>query len=405
MDYVLVGVGPGHWPAVFAALLLPVVAVPVWGWVRRRADSGVGWASDLVGGWARTDLGSRCAVWLMLISGVIHCALLLGHQHEAVFTVLFLGTGLAYGWFAWRAVLGRPWRIATTVLLLATLAAYLVVLGQHLEESDQVGLVTALLEMVALGLVAVPPVRGFEGTRRRLLRPLVNVGVVVLIIGVGIYTWEMFFEEHHETVRSGGDTHVAGGHHHGESLGRAQAGTVQLPPGPPPTAEEIRTADDVARRIKAFAARYADPRQAIADGYVLNDDVSVDLQTHYEKKEHVTDGRVADPEAPEMLVYAIVDGRAKLLGVLFQGSRAGSRGPRFAGNIARWHAHNVCVTALPQGSGLVSPLGGCPPLSLMVTTVDMLHVWVVDPPGGPYVEHLDQEWIRDLVAREGIAMQ
>ena len=57
-------------------------------------------------------------------------------------------------------------------------------------------------------------------------------------------------------------------------------------------------------------------------------------------------------------------------------------------------AHNVCLSALPPGLGLVSPFGGCPPLSVDATTPEMMHIWVVANPGGPYAQGLDTAWVR-----------
>jgi hypothetical protein len=159
----------------------------------------------------------------------------------------------------------------------------------------------------------------------------------------------------------------------------------------------------VAARVKAATAKYTHPRRALADGYVLDDPAAEGLEVHYKNGPHAGDGRVADPERPELLVYAVQGGRAVLLGVVFQMPRAGVPGPRFGGNSTRWHTHNVCLGALPPGFGVVSPFAGCPPLTVMFTVADMMHVWTVDPPGGPYVEHLDEKWVRDLVARKGVA--
>ncbi len=103
-----------------------------------------------------------------------------------------------------------------------------------------------------------------------------------------------------------------------------------------------------------------------------------------------------------MLVYAIEDGRATLLGVVYVMERAGEPGLAPGGPITRWHAHNLCVSLAPPGIGIVTPFGGCPPLSITVTIAEMMHVWVVQPPGGPYAEGVDQAWARDYHMKNGI---
>jgi hypothetical protein len=114
------------------------------------------------------------------------------------------------------------------------------------------------------------------------------------------------------------------------------------------------------------------------------------------------DGRVLDPQRPETLVYAIEDGRATLLGVVYVMERAGVAAPQPGGPITRWHAHNICLTLLPPGFGIVSPFGSCPALSLNVTTPEMMHVWVVDNPAGPFAEGLDAAWVRAFHADHGL---
>jgi hypothetical protein len=52
----------------------------------------------------------------------------------------------------------------------------------------------------------------------------------------------------------------------------------------------------------------------------------------------------------------------------------------------------------PPGFGIVSPYGTCPVLTVNLTIAEMIHVWVVDPPGGPYVEHIEDAWVRQLLA-------
>ena len=68
--------------------------------------------------------------------------------------------------------------------------------------------------------------------------------------------------------------------------------------------------------------------------------------------------------------------------------KVGEPGPAAGGPLTNWHAHNVCVIVTPPGFGLVSPFGGCPLGAVAVTIPEMMHVWVVDNPGGPFAENL-----------------
>src|SRR5581483_4014612 len=79
-----------------------------------------------------------------------------------------------------------------------------------------------------------------------------------------------------------------------------------------------------------------------------------------------------------------------LLGAVYVMPRAGEQGPAVGGAITQWHAHLVCVGPTPPFLvGLPSPFGGCPAASVALTSPEMMHVWIVDNPDGPYTEKLD----------------
>ncbi|HEY0641658.1 MAG TPA: hypothetical protein VGD67_28865, partial [Pseudonocardiaceae bacterium] len=166
------------------------------------------------------------------------------------------------------------------------------------------------------------------------------------------------------------------------------------------TEQQRRAAEELAARVRAATARYADLRTALADGYG-GSPRREGTDVHLEHQGHGRDGAVLDPERPEMLVYAVEGGRATLLGVVFVMERAGVAGPEPGGPITRWHAHNICLSVAPPGMGVVSPFGGCPAFSVAVLSPEMLHVWVVDNPGGPYAESLPPDWVREYHTTHG----
>jgi len=49
----------------------------------------------------------------------------------------------------------------------------------------------------------------------------------------------------------------------------------------------------------------------------------------------------------------------------------------------------------------VTPFGNCPALSINVTTPEMMHVWVVENPQGPFAEGLDAAWVREYHEEHG----
>jgi hypothetical protein len=384
MSYFLEGIAPDHVPALVAALLL----APGWWWFRRNVHSGP---------FRPVPETARWAAALLAVTAVVHLALPLGHSDSPVLTAGFLASGAAFGALAWRARTGRTWRFASALLLVATLVGYLVVIarGDHAlcsacataEEPDQVGTVTALVELAALGLCLAP-------LRRRWARPFASAGLVVTTLLVGVVVWVVFAAGHDE-----GHTGLA--HEHGERLARAQAGILMHAAGPPPTPDQARAAADLAARTTAAVARYRDYRAAVADGYRPTGRLA-GLQVHFESRAHQRDGRILDPRAPEQLVYAAEHGRVLLLGVVYQLPTAGAPGPAIGGSTTRWHAHNVCITLLPPGFGVVSPFGGCPFTAYALTLPEMMHVWTVDPPGGPYVDRPSDDWVRSQLATAGL---
>jgi hypothetical protein len=115
------------------------------------------------------------------------------------------------------------------------------------------------------------------------------------------------------------------------------------------TAEQTAAAAAVAARTRQAVFRYADIDAALRDGFA-GPVAEGGTDVHLEHKKHQADGRTLDPDRPEMLVY---------------------------------------------------PFGTCPAFSINMTAGEMMHVWTVDGPGGPYAEALDEAWIRTCHATHG----
>jgi hypothetical protein len=385
-DAFWVGFAPHHRPAAIAAVLVfvgagllrfrrkgPVIAAPGTGPVER-------WAAALLG-----------------VSAAVHLALPLGHNDNGVLTAGFLGSGVAYAWLALRALDGRRWRLPTALLVVATLVGYIWVTLAGGEEPDQVGLATALVELTAFGL-AVAPATG------RLRRAAGATATVAATAVVGAALWAGAFAAHDtgDVTIASAAAPAAAGHAHGhDHAARAQAGVVMRPVADHhATPEQIRAAARLAEETVAAARRYADIDVARAAGYQASLS-QTGYDVHLENKAFAKDGRTLDPRRPEQLVYAIDGGRATLLGVVFVMERAGEPGPEPGGPITGWHAHNGCLTVLPPGFGITSPYGGCPALSVQATVPEMMHIWTVDSPRGPYAEGLDEQWVRAYHAKHG----
>ncbi|HKE50479.1 MAG TPA: hypothetical protein VKE25_03115, partial [Actinomycetes bacterium] len=183
----VIGIAPEHLPSLLAALLLPLGLwlgallvdagpLPPGGRIARRYRA-----------YRAAPVATKWLIWMLLITAVVHLALPLGHSEGGI-GLLFLGSGLGYGWLAVRALDGRRWRPYTIALLVGTLIAYLAVIGIGQEEPDHVGIATALVELIALGLCVIPPPGG-----RRAARGLASSGFVAGTILVGAVIWVGMF--------------------------------------------------------------------------------------------------------------------------------------------------------------------------------------------------------------------
>ena len=187
--------------------------------------------------------------------------------------------------------------------------------------------------------------------------------------------------------------------------GLGDVGAQQPPPTPPghdmghgghdehagdgptraPTAEEQAAADSLVAMTKRATARFADIRAAEADGFVQITPFSFYgvRVAHYGNPAYLADGRVLDPERPENLVYLKHDdGRLELLGVMYLAPIG--QGPAVGGPLTQWHVHDdLCTSTRPVAVVPILPTGTCPEGTSPIG-YEMLHVWTVEHPDGPF---------------------
>ena len=174
----------------------------------------------------------------------------------------------------------------------------------------------------------------------------------------------------------------------------------------PPTAAQVIAAGQLIKDTDKSLARFQNVQAAFAAGYTYV------LKTNGE--EHLLyDGRNPayaglNPQDPSSLVYAInVPHHAPiLLGAMYI-ERDGVNGPQVGGSMTRWHAHlEVCQGGKPTIAGFgVQLRGTCNPSNWRNQyTAQMLHVWVVPYPGGPFSDDLSQSAtnsaVRAVLARQ-----
>jgi len=317
--------------------------------------------------WAAADDRRRLIAVLLAATGLIHLGLVPGHLAEAPSTAaLFLVNGVMFGALSVATLCWRRWRPAAAVLLLVTIVAYGVYVAAGWETVDDLGAVTKLIELLALGLVLMPRHRGA-------VRWTASTGSLLLVtLLASLLAWGGIIRDH--------------------------AGALLQPPSNVPTAADRAAAAQFAVTSWNDIARYQDVNVAVAAGY--RPGAGEATQVHYENKAYETGNKrpVMDPTRPQGLVYAKTPHGPILLGAMFVLADQSQRGPDFNGVVTEWHLHpNVCVSPVSMTlSGILTPYGNCPPLSFAIITTPMLHVWRPDMPNGAFGE-LDDKWVQRII--------
>jgi hypothetical protein len=370
-------VGPEHLLGLLALALVPIALI-----LLRRDDA------------HRLPPIEWLLVGLLLGSAALHAGLVIGNDHGAAISVLFIGDAVTLAIVARRVLRGeRPGRLAVLVLAGSIVAYWASTIAG--EAPEQVGLATKLAEILALGIVLRPA----PGSGRRALRSFARgLAVTLLVVGTGATSWIGAFRASAAEPGAVAGHHVHGdaAGHHGHSGGLPPPGVV-LPavPARDATPAEEMAARDLVLAARTALARYADPAVAAADGYHVNGLAGIDF--HASNPAYENDGRILDPARPETLVYAVApNGRPVLMGAMFQMPGPGQPGPAIGGPLTTWHGHeNVCISLTPPGlSGLLSPLGTCPIGSILLPrTSEMIHIWIVPGAPEPFGD-LDDAWKR-----------
>ena len=315
--------------------------------------------------WAAADDRRRLIAVLLAATGLIHLGLVPGHLAEAPSTAaLFLVNGVMFGALSVATLCWRRWRPAAAVLLLVTIVAYGVYVAAGWETVDDLGAVTKLIELFALGLVVLPRRRGaFRWTAA-------TGSLLLMTLAVSFLTWGGIIRDH--------------------------AGALLQPPSNRPTAADRVAATQFATTTWNDITRFQDVNVALADGY--RPQTPEATTAHYENKKYEGKNRpVMDPNRPQGLVYARTPHGPVLLGAMFVLADQNQRGNDFNGAATGWHLHpNVCVSPVSMTlSGIFTPYGNCPPLSFAIITTPMLHVWRPDMPNGQFGE-LDDKWVQRI---------
>jgi hypothetical protein len=311
---------------------------------------------------------------LMAMSGAVHLGLISTHREEPITALLFLLNGVAYILLS-VAFTWRWWRPASAALLIASLLGYLGYIALGFDSPDQVAVATKLLELTALGLVLVP-VRG-ELPRRTWRWASLGVALPVLTLVTASTVWIV------DLARPADAQH-------------AHAGALLQATNEVATPEQKAAAAQLYAETRAAILKYQDPKVAYAAGYRPGGPSNMP-STHWMNQGFVDAGYVMDPHRPQGLVYANSKHGPVLLGAMFQMKRIGEFGPDRGGPLTAWHQHeNICVTPIGLEFSLMTPFATCPLGAIDVSVPPMLHVWIVDNPGGPFAVDIDEGVVKSI---------
>ena len=394
----LAGISPDHLPALIAPLLLPVAIWLFLTGVRRASRAGFRPAVRFMHGYEAASQVRRSAALLLLVTGFIHLGLVPGHAQDApALARLFAINGVLFVVAAIGSFMVRWWRPAAALLLLLTLLAYIIAVFNGTESVDQLGIVTKLVELTALGLVLLPR-RSMVGSRGRSLRRAAASAALVcatIVTGAGVWGTELKAQNAEAAASLQAEHGVVARHGNtGPSLM-----VMQEVPTRAPTQQEQMAAAKLVADTRAGIAKYENVQLALADGYRPTTPSKLSL-VHYSNKRYAHDGRLLDPSRPESLVYANTSHGPVLLGAMYMIEGLGQQAPVLAGPLVQWHRHaNICIAPPSAIGGFASPFGTCPAGTISFVTPTMLHVWTIDGAPSLFSAELDPAFVKRISGR------
>jgi hypothetical protein len=179
------------------------------------------------------------------------------------------------------------------------------------------------------------------------------------------------------------------GHDHDDAVAVDDtAPIVSLSDGRLTDAQRARALSLLVSTRAALLARFPDKGSVEAAGYQwIGDGRRPGGYEHFVKQEYLTDGVELDPERIESIVLLRqADGREVVVTAMYilERGRTMADAPDLAGSLTPWHDHqNLCW----DGNGRLAGLyvnGQCRPGGTFRATPPMMHVWLTDPPCGPF---------------------
>ncbi len=159
------------------------------------------------------------------------------------------------------------------------------------------------------------------------------------------------------------------------------------------TGAQLQTALQLIDATRAAVARYKDEGAAVKAGYQPMEPEGLAIM-HYVNQAYFTDADILRPDHVQSLIYFNSTHGPVLIGAMYIMPRLGMAGPEIGGSLTVWHKHdNLCFDtatgvivafARDASSNSLDKSGTCPAGSSNRSTPEMLHVWLIANPGGPF---------------------
>jgi len=176
-------------------------------------------------------------------------------------------------------------------------------------------------------------------------------------------------------------------------------------PAPGVTGAQLAAAVKLIEDTKAAISLYSDQRVAIKAGYKPMEPEGLEIM-HYVNQAYFTDADILRPDHVQSVIYYNSPRGPILIGAMYIMPRLGMPGPQIGGSLTVWHHHdNLCFD---RTTGVIVAFahsaffdrgdksGTCPPGSSNRSTPEMLHVWIIDNPGGPFDTDMSPDVLANL---------
>ena len=354
------------------------------------------------------ELGSTTLVptlaVLSLAAGLLNATMVSAHRGHGVAATVYIG--IAIFQISWAA-LAPAWP-TRLMLSVGALANTVVVGGYLLSRTSGIAFIDGFQEAEAFGFTDAVTT-AFEvllvvGAGQVLLARAARpswpsgragfagfglVGLAAAALAVPAAVAAPATHDHGQVVTAAGPSHG------GATTDAAAASHHQAAPGKPEavTPEQRAAADRLLADAKAKLPQWADSAKAEAAGFRTIGD-GVTGNEHLINWAWINDGTVLDPNKPESLMYRPTPNGRVLEAVMYIVPRgtADKDLPDVGGTLTQWHIHdNLCFTperivdGAPQRRVMaVTGADGSCARGDKLPTAQMMHVWIVPNPCGPF---------------------